>query len=94
MTRFDGKVDHLTTTESHILALVESGLSNRDIATALSITVGTVKCNLHRVYEKLQVSGRLQAVVKAREQSDYWSPIRTPTSARALVLHSKSGFGR
>jgi len=50
-----------------VLALVESGLSNREIAATLSITVGTVKCNLHRVYEKLQVASRLEAVAKARE---------------------------
>ena len=94
MRRFAAEVDPLTTTESHVLALVDSGLSNREIAATLSITVGTVKCNLHRVYEKLQVTSRLQAVVKTREHGDHSWPIRTPASVHAPVLPSKFGFGR
>jgi len=61
----------LTKTEAQVLDLVDSGLSNREIATRLSIAVGTVKCHLHRVYEKLQVRNRLQAVAKAREHGIY-----------------------
>src|SRR6266566_2763011 len=36
----------------------------------LSISEGTVKCHLHRVYEKLQVRNRMQATHKAREHGD------------------------
>ena len=49
----------LTKGEAEVLGLVDSGLSNREIAAALSIAVGTVKCHLHRVYVKLQVRNRL-----------------------------------
>ena len=59
--------DSLTKSEAEVLGLVDSGLSNREIAATLSIAVGTVKCHLHRAYEKLQVRNRLQAAVKARE---------------------------
>jgi len=59
--------DALTKTEAEVLALVDSGLSNQEIAAHLAIAVGTVKCHLHRVYEKLQAANRLQAVVKARQ---------------------------
>lgn len=76
MNRFAG-CTRLTRSEAHVLALVESGLSNREIAAALSITIGTVKCNLHRVYEKLQVGSRLEAVTKARERADRSSPVTT-----------------
>src|SRR2546427_13068969 len=57
----------LTKGEAEVLALVDSGLSNREIAATLSIAVGTVKCHLHRVYEKLQVRNRIEVVVKVRE---------------------------
>jgi len=65
-----GAVDPLTRTEAEVLGLVDSGLSNREIAATLSISVGTVKCHLHRVYEKLQVRNRMQAAHKARERGD------------------------
>jgi LuxR family maltose regulon positive regulatory protein len=94
MSRFAAGVEPLTRTEANVLALVDGGLSNREIAATLSITVGTVKCNLHRVYEKLQVTSRLAAVAKAREQADLSSTVRTTTSFRAPVLPSKFGFGR
>jgi ATP/maltotriose-dependent transcriptional regulator MalT len=70
MSWFAGGVDLLTRSEAAVLGLVDSGLSNREIATTLSISVGTVKCHLHRVYEKLQVRNRMQAAHKAREQGD------------------------
>ena len=86
--------DSLTKSEAEVLGLVDSGLSNREIAATLSITVGTVKCHLHRVYEKLQVSSRLQAVVKAREFGEFSSRVRRTASLHAPVLPSKIGFGR
>ena len=69
--------DSLTKGEAEVLGLVDSGLSNREIAAALSITVGTVKCHLHRAYDKLQVRNRLQAVVKAREHGHFSSQVRS-----------------
>jgi LuxR family transcriptional regulator, maltose regulon positive regulatory protein len=94
MSRCAAGVEPLTRTEGHVLALVDSGFSNREIAATLSITVGTVKCNLHRVYEKLQVTSRLAAVAKAREHADLSSSVRTTASVRAPVLPSNFGFGR
>ncbi len=69
MSWFAG-VDPLTRSEAAVLGLAGSGLSNREIATTLSISEGTVKCHLHRVYEKLQVRNRMQATHKAREHGD------------------------
>ena len=51
-----------------VLCLVAEGLSNHEIAATLSITIGTVKCHLHRVYEKLPARNRTEAAAKAREQ--------------------------
>jgi ATP/maltotriose-dependent transcriptional regulator MalT len=72
MRWFAGGVEPLTRSEAAVLGLVDSGLSNREIAATLSISVGTVKCHLHRVYEKLQVRNRTQAAHKAREHEDLW----------------------
>jgi len=90
MRRCIAGVEPLTTTEGRVLALVDIGLSNREIAVALSITVGTVKCNLHRVYEKLQVTSRLQAATWAREHSDMAPPM---TAFAAPMLASKFVIG-
>ena len=54
----------LTKAEAAVLALVDGGLSNLQIAASLCITVGTVKCHLHRVYEKLDVRSRTQAAIR------------------------------
>jgi ATP/maltotriose-dependent transcriptional regulator MalT len=67
MSWFTVGADPLTRTEANVLGLVDSGLSNREVAATLSISVGTVKCHLHRVYEKLQVRNRIEAAAKARE---------------------------
>ena len=90
MSRCIAGTEPLTTTEGRVLALVDIGLSNREIATALSITVGTVKCNLHRVYEKLQVRSRLQAAAWAREHIDLASSM-TAFSAPILAPKFVSG---
>jgi LuxR family maltose regulon positive regulatory protein len=52
--------------EREILRLLASGMSNREIAEALVITVGTVKWYVNSIYGKLQVSSRTQAVARAR----------------------------
>jgi len=56
-----GTPDSLTRAETVVLGLVDEGLSNRQISATLSITVGTVKCHLHRVYEKLPARNRTEA---------------------------------
>lgn len=48
----------LTPREQQVLALVEQGLKNKDIATALDIRPGTVKIHLKHIFEKTGVHGR------------------------------------
>jgi DNA-binding NarL/FixJ family response regulator len=64
-----GYPDSLTRAETVVLGLVDEGLSNHQIATTLSITIGTVKCHLHRAFEKLPARNRMEAAAKAREQA-------------------------
>jgi LuxR family maltose regulon positive regulatory protein len=59
-------IEPLTETQMTILRLVAEGLSNRDIATKLTITEGTTKWHLNQIYGKLSVSSRTQAVAQAR----------------------------
>jgi LuxR family maltose regulon positive regulatory protein len=60
-------VEPLSERELEVLQLIADGLSNREIADKLFISVGTVKTHTHNIYGKLGVSGRTQAVARARE---------------------------
>ncbi len=62
----DGRRGRLTVRELEIVALLESGLSNKQIAGQLSIEVPTVKNHVHNILEKLQVSSRADAASWAR----------------------------
>lgn len=53
----------LTRRELQVLELLGDGRSNRDIADALVISENTVKNHVRRLYEKLQVRSRTEAVV-------------------------------
>jgi two-component system nitrate/nitrite response regulator NarL len=51
----------LTRRELEVLRLVAEGLSNKEIASKLFITEGTVKNHVHNALEKLQLENRAQA---------------------------------
>jgi DNA-binding NarL/FixJ family response regulator len=57
----------LTPREWEILALVEQGLTNQQIADSLIIELGTVKNHVHNILRKLDVQNRKHAVVFARQ---------------------------
>jgi two-component system nitrate/nitrite response regulator NarL len=52
----------LTSREQDVLALLDEGLSNKEIAARLFIEVPTVKNHVHNIFEKLRVSTRGQVV--------------------------------
>jgi ATP/maltotriose-dependent transcriptional regulator MalT len=56
----------LSRREREILRLVEGGLSNPEIAHKLVIEANTVKSHLHRIYQRLSVTTRYQAVMHAK----------------------------
>jgi len=60
-----GLEDVLSARELEILLLAARGLSNRQIATSVHITEGTVKRHLHNSYHKMEVGSRGEAVRKA-----------------------------
>jgi LuxR family maltose regulon positive regulatory protein len=48
------------------LRLVSNGFSNKALADRLSLSTNTVKWHLRNIFEKLQISNRMQAVSVAR----------------------------
>ena len=56
----------LTARECEILAMLATGRSNKEMARSLGISPNTVKTHVARVYEKLEVQKRMQAVEKWR----------------------------
>ena len=63
----DAPPDLLTERELEVLQLIDQGLSNRQIAEALFVVLGTVKAHNNRIYSKLNVNNRVQALARARE---------------------------
>lgn len=63
----DPLYEPLSERELEVLRLVAKGYSNRQIAEALFVTLGTVKKHLNNTFSKLQVKNRTQAVARARE---------------------------
>jgi len=59
---------NLTRRELEIIALVEEGLSNKEIAVRLEIEIPTVKAHIHNILEKLQLDGRREAAQYVRER--------------------------
>lgn len=61
------RVSSLTPRELEILRMIAAGMPNKVIATKLFITEKTVKTHANRVYRKLDVTNRLQAVLALQE---------------------------
>ena len=66
--RDEARVDALglTPRELEILDLMAAGLSNQEIAERLFVSVNTVKTHSSRVFEKLEVRRRTQAVQQGK----------------------------
>jgi DNA-binding NarL/FixJ family response regulator len=59
--------DPLTVREGEVLQLIGHGLSNKEIASELDVSVATVKHHVHHVLNKLKLPGRAQAMRRVRE---------------------------
>ncbi|MFF5204530.1 response regulator [Streptosporangium sp. NPDC000396] len=57
----------LTEREHEVLTLMGRGLANQEIAERLSLSMATVKTHVNRVFSKLRLRDRAQAVVVAYE---------------------------
>jgi len=74
ITRFgkqaQGNFTHeaLTAREQEVLSLLARGMRNKEIAARLIVSERTVNFHLANIYQKLNVSGRTEALSKALEQ--------------------------
>jgi LuxR family maltose regulon positive regulatory protein len=60
-------IESLSQRELDVLRLVAQGFSNREIGEQLFLALNTVKGHNRRIFEKLQVQRRTEAVARARE---------------------------
>lgn len=58
----------LTPRESEILQLIGKGLSNREAAEVLGVSRATVRTHLEHIYDKLEVTNRVEAVAEGIRQ--------------------------
>ena len=61
-------LESLTARELEVLRLLARGLRNKEIAARLFVSERTVNFHLANIYQKLNVSGRTEALSKAHEQ--------------------------
>jgi two-component system nitrate/nitrite response regulator NarL len=49
--------------EQQVVTLVCEGLSNKEIATGLGVTEGTIKIHLHSIFRRLGVRSRIELMI-------------------------------
>ena len=59
------QVESLTDREQDVLTLLAQGMTNKDIAQSLFLSVRTIEAHLRNVYGKLDVNNRTEAVLWA-----------------------------
>ena len=60
--------NNLTDREMEVLRLAATGMSNKEIAERLSVTVRTVKAHISSVFVKMNVASRTEAILKAMRE--------------------------
>ena len=61
----EGLPDHVSERELEVLKLAAKGMSNKEIAGELALSVRTVQSHLGNIFDKLGVSSRTEAVLRA-----------------------------
>lgn len=79
-------LDHITSRELEVLKLAAQGMTNREIAARLSISIRTVQVHLSNVFAKLGVGSRTEAVVCGLRRG--WFTLDSTRSATAITRES------
>ncbi len=66
-TQQSAMIEPLSERELEILRLIAEGLSNREISERLFLALDTIKGHNRRIFDKLQVKSRTEAIARARE---------------------------
>ncbi|HKE40141.1 MAG TPA: LuxR C-terminal-related transcriptional regulator [Casimicrobiaceae bacterium] len=90
-SRFGPFPERLTKIELDVLTLLKVGMTNREIASKLGMTVGTVKWYMNQIFGKLRVRNRIEAFacacnLLALDESgiEWLPPVPTPTPLRKI----------
>jgi len=59
------QIESLSPRENEVLVLLSDGLLYKEIADQLSISIATVRQHIHKIYDKLHVENRTEALNKA-----------------------------
>jgi LuxR family maltose regulon positive regulatory protein len=65
--KIEGLLDPISERELEVLHLIAAGLSNKEIAEKLFISLNTVKTHTKNINSKLDVNSRIKAVARAKE---------------------------
>jgi DNA-binding CsgD family transcriptional regulator len=85
LSRLERRPYGLSKRELEVLTLVADGTRNDDIAVSLVVTTRTVKAHVHHILEKLDVSTRSAATMKAIEEGILLRPPQTGVPPGALT---------
>ncbi len=66
-SRSQGLIDPLSQRELEVLRLIAQGLSNQEIGERLFLALDTIKGHNRRIFDKLDVKRRTEAIARARE---------------------------
>lgn len=77
----------LSTREREVLELIAKGYRNKEVADKLFITISTVKSHVHKIYEKLHVSSRIEALNKLSGKAGIFSVVPVFLSLFSFQLH-------
>jgi DNA-binding NarL/FixJ family response regulator len=84
-----GRLSALTEREIEVLRALVDGLSARDVADHLDVAVNTVRTHTHRIFRKLGVHGRLEAVRIARAEGLAPHAEDGPPSRPVRLVHDR-----
>ena len=72
-----GRTEGLTDREAEVLALITQGLSNKEIAARVYLSINSIKTYIRSAYRKIDASSRTQAAIWGLEHGFKPDSLRT-----------------